>query len=328
MGSVVSGILGGGQSQPTQPNAQVYQPSGTANVDSQLQALLSQNAGLTTGSGNPYSTYSPQFANIFNSLYNNPGAAGYTGAATTAGGQYGTAGSQASSGAGQLNSAALGALPGAQQVMQQGLDPQNALYNQQLQQTVDQANVANAQYGLQGQQAAGDVNQATTNFNNTWQNQQLARAISGLSAGTSAISSVGGDLNTGLNVGAGGAASTLAGGVAPYTANQNVGTNQQSALQQYITSLLGPTTSSQSTIGDLSTYLGQGIGASSQQAYQALQDYQAQLNSQANLGSGLGGLLGLGGNSGNSLLSLFGSSGGGAAADASAADDAFLFAAA
>lgn len=179
-----------------------------------------------------------------------------------------------------------------------GMDPQNALYNQNLQKTNDQANVSNAQYGLTGQQAAGNVQQADTNFNIDWQNTQLERALAGLSGAGTATNAAGAAGTTANNVGSAGAGSILAGGAAPYTAGQTVGANQETALQQYLSQLLGPVNSSQSTIGDLAGYLNQGINASASQGSQALANYYASLQ-----GAGAGAVGG--GALGNSLASLF-----------------------
>lgn len=289
----VSGIFGGGTSTPTAPNTQVYQPSGTSGQDSNLNTLLNQNTSALSGGNNPYSQLSPQILQAFQQLFSTPGTSGLTTAANNAGQAFTNAGNQAGTASGQLNTAALGMLPGATQVMNLGLDPQNALYAQQLQQTNDQANVANAQYGLTGQQAAGNVNQADTNFNIDWQNNQLQRAISALGAGGSAVTNAGTSLNTANTLGTSGAQSTLSGGNVPYVAGQAIGGNQETALNQYIAQLLGPTTSTQSTIGDLATYLGLGINASTSGADAAQSDYALQQQNAANLGSGLGSLAGL-----------------------------------
>lgn len=340
MGSIVSGIgdaIGGlfGGSTPSQPNVQVYQPGGTATQDANLQQLLSSNTSALSGGNNPYSQLSPQILQAFQQLFSNPGTAGYNTGAQQAGQALTNVGNQATAAAPQLNSAALSLLPGAQSVMNMGLDPQLALYNQQLQQTNDQANVANAQYGLTGQQAAGSLNQADNNFNINWQNNELQRAIAGLNAGGSAITNASGDAINASNLGTTGASNILAGGAAPYNAANTIGNTQETALNDYIAQLLGPVTSSQQTIGDLSTYLGQGINASASGASIANQDYQSSLSAANSLGSGLSSILGLAGNGGGSsggigsmISSIFGGAPSGtesispslAAADPSLAD--------
>lgn len=88
---------------------------------------------------------------------------------------------------------------GAQRVMQTAFDPQSALYNQLLNQTQQQAAVANAQTGAYGPYAAGSINDAIRNYNINWQNQQLARQTQGLGAAGTAYGTAGQ-----LGIGAGG----------------------------------------------------------------------------------------------------------------------------
>lgn len=306
MGSIVSGVtdavsglFGGGA--PSQPNTQVYQPGGTGSQDSNLQNLLSQNTQLLSGGNNPYNTYSPQILQAFQSLFNNPAAGGLQSAAGTAGTAFTNAGNQAAGASGALNTSALSMLPGAASVMQMGLDPQSALYSQLLQKNNDAANVTNAQYGLTGQQAAGNTQQADTNFNIDWQNNELSRAIAGLSAGGAAVTNAGTSLNTANTLGTSGAASTLAGGETPYAANQMIGGNQETALTQLLSQLLGPVTESQSTIGNLQNYLNTGVLASSTGANASLEDYYAQLQNSSNIGSGIGSILGMDSGGGSTL---------------------------
>lgn len=294
MGGIVSSIFGGGQSQPTQPNVQVYQPQSTSAIDTDLANLLSANTSSLSGSSNPYAQYAPQFGSVYNSVYNSPYASGYQTAANNAGTASTGVGNQGVAASGALNSSALNLLPYANTVMNTAFDPQTALYNQDLQKVNDQSNVANAQYGLTGQQAAGNVQQADTNFNIDWQQQQLANQLAGLSGVGSAVSNASTTANTANTLGTNALANILGGGVTPYGASNTIAGNQSSALQQYIQALLGPTTSTQSTIGGLQNYLNTGVGASSDAASQANTDYLSQLQSQANLGSGLGGLASLG----------------------------------
>jgi hypothetical protein len=303
MSSVVSGIGGlvggllGGNSAPSAPNVNVYQPGGTSTADSQLQALLTQGYNTVNGSSNPYTQYSPQFANLYNQIYGSPYQAGAQTSANTGGASYGTVGTAGVGNSSAISGAVNPLLSGASTVLNQGLDPQTALYNQTLQNTNDAANVANAQYGLTGQQAAGNVNQADTNFNIDWQNQQLSRALSALSGAGTAVGAAGTAGTAAQNVGSAGAGAQVQAGSIPYQQQVSGVSNQSTALQQYIASLLGPQTSTQTTIGDLSSYLGQGIGASTAGQNAALQAYQAQLQgatSGAIGGAGLGSLLGNG----------------------------------
>ena len=293
IGSLVGGFLGGSNAPAQSGPSTGYVPSGTSNIDSMLQSLLGSNKNLV-GSNNPYSTMAPQLQQVFGSLFNNPATSGYQNAGTTAGGAFNTLGQQGGNFSNLLNTSALSSLGAGANVANMGLDPQKALYGQQLQQTNDQANVANAQYGLQGQQAAGNVNQADQNFNTGWENQQLQRALSGLSGLDTNMGAVGAAGTTANNVGVSGAGNLLQGGQTPYGVNQTVGDNQETALLQQISNLLGPSTSSQSTIGDLSTYLGQGATASAYAAGQNNDNYYASLEGGAagsQTGQGIGDLL-------------------------------------
>ena len=325
MGGAIGSLFGGGA--PSQPNVQVYQPTGTPTQDTNLQALLQQQQNTVGGAANPYTQYSPQFASIYNSIYNSPYAAGAQTAANTAGTQSTGVGTNALANSTALSGAVNPLLAGGQQVYNMGLDPQQALYNQQLQGTNDAANVANAQYGLTGQQAAGNLNQATTNFNIDWQNNELQRALSGLSGASGADTAAGALGTTAAGLGNTGATATLAGGNTPYQAAGQISTNQSSALQNYINALLGPSTSAQATIGNEQNYLNTGVSASEGGASQAAQDYQNQFGDTSSIFGGLGSILGLGTGAANStiggnlLSSLFGGSS--SAAGAGASSDAF-----
>lgn len=327
MGGAISGIFGGG-SAPSQPNVQVYQPSGTSNIDSSLQNLLGQNANSLSGASNPYAAYSPQFANLFNSVYSSPYASGYQNAANLAGTGYTNTGTAALNNSTALSGQLGTGLAAGNQILNTAMDPQQALYGQQLQNTTDAANVANSQYGLTGQQAAGNLNQATTNFNIDWQNNELQRQLQGLSGYDSNLSNIGAAGSNAAALGNTGAGSLTSGGSTPYAAGIGVAGNQQNALQSYIASLLGPVTSDQSTIGNLQNYLNTGVNASLAGASAALGDYKQQSQNTASLFGGLGGLLGLGTGGGNTvggsalsgLSSLFGGGSSAAADDAELSD--------
>jgi hypothetical protein len=72
-------------------------------------------------------------------------------------------------------------LSAGQNIYNLGLDPQNALYARTAQQLQDQTGATNSMYGLGSSAAgAGVANQAMSNFNIDWQNNQLSRALQGL----------------------------------------------------------------------------------------------------------------------------------------------------
>lgn len=278
MGGLIGGFLGGsagGSSAPSTNNVPTI--GGTGAQDNNLLALLNQSSSLTTGANNPYTQLSPQIVQAFQQLFNTPSTAGYNAAAGTSGAASTGVGNNSINLSSLLSGAAPGALSAGQSVLNMGTDPQQALYGQQLQQTNDLANVTNAQYGLTGQQAAGNVNQADTNFNIDWQNNELQRALSSLSGADTNLTAVGNAATTAQNTGAAGAASLLTGGATPYTVGQSIGSNQETALTQYLSQLLGPSTSSQSTIGDISQYLGLGVDAGTASNSNQLANYYAQL---------------------------------------------------
>lgn len=312
MGGAIGSLFGSGS--PSQPNVQVYQPSGTTAQDSNLQTLLQQQQNTIAGANNPYTQYSPQFANVFNSLYNSPYAGGYQAAANTSGTQSTATGANALNNSTALSSGVNPLTQYSNQILQTAFDPSQALYAQNLQNTQNAANVANAQYGLTGQQAAGNLNQATTNFGIDWQAQELANQAAGLQGAAAGYGAAGTAGNNALNLGTGAAQSTLAGGLTPYSAGTNIGNAQTSALQSYINALLGPSTSAQSTIGNEQNYLNTGISASEDAASQAAQDYQNKVSNTSGLFGGIGSILGLGTGTTNSTLggsaisSLFGGS--------------------
>jgi hypothetical protein len=69
------------------------------------------------------------------------------------------------------------------QIAQTAFDPQNALYNRNYQQQMDQQNAINAMYGVAGSPyGAGVAGQTSNNFNIDWQNAQLARQAQGATA--------------------------------------------------------------------------------------------------------------------------------------------------
>jgi hypothetical protein len=81
----------------------------------------------------------------------------------------------------------------AGQVANTAFDPQSALYARTQQQVQDQANAINAMYGLsQSPYGAGVANQAMSNFNIDWQNQQLQRQLQGSQAYQGALAGYGG----------------------------------------------------------------------------------------------------------------------------------------
>ena len=324
MGGAVSGVVGGlfgSSNTPSQPNLNVYQPTGTAAADTSFQTLLNQQVA-----NNYNQQYAPQAISTFNQQYTNPYAAPYQSAATNAGNALTQTGNNAVGASGQLNAAALAGLPGATQVLNMGFDPRNAVYNQTLQRLNDQTNVNAAQNGLTGSPYQASVaNAAGSNFNIDWQNQQLQRALQGLQGYDSAVSSAGNELSRAGSLGTAGAEAMSQGGQVPYAASNSISGNQNQALVQLLNILNGGNTNIQQSLGDYMKYLQLGTGQSNAQAELNNSAYQNQLQASQTANSGLGGLagslfnglnnIGNGSNSFSGITNLF-NSGGNTASDA------------
>jgi hypothetical protein len=148
----------------------MYVPTGLGAVDQNWQNLQNSQLGVYN-QGNPYSAWNQQAANTSGTQY---------GALATAAGQYGQQLGQQAQGAYGAQNYLQGA---GQQVYNLAMDPQSALYNRTQQQLGDQVNAGQAQRGLGGSAVGGsEYNQAMSNFNIDWQNQQLGRATQGASA--------------------------------------------------------------------------------------------------------------------------------------------------
>lgn len=225
-------------------------------------------------------------------------------------------------------SGAPGALAGsANQVLNTGFDPQQALYNQQSGQARDAANVANAGAGISGTPYGASVAaNAQNNFNLNWQNQQLARQ-------QQALQSAGAGFTNAGNVGQGLTQGYAQAGALPYTAGTTIGNNALSGVNSLQSILSGQANLGgqsfalpQQVLNDLQSYLQ--LGQAAQQ--QGLVGGQQGFNQLAGgIGGGIGAantflnpssgifpnaLSGIG----SGIGGLFGSAGGLSAADAAA----------
>lgn len=187
---------------------------------------------------------------------------------------------------------------GGNQILQTALDPQNALYNRTAQQLTDQTRAAQYARGIQSSPLGASVeSNALGNFNIDWQNQQLQRQAQGLQSAASAYGSAGnqytgylGSINqnnaqntqniAGAQQNAFGLGQQAAGayqsaGQTPYQTNQNIYSNQNQALQNYLGNNQGYLSGlNQLQSNDLS-YLNYGTGAQNvgyQQSQQNLQN--------------------------------------------------------
>lgn len=219
-GSLVSGAMSPGTSGGGGGGPSYYIPTGLNTADTTWQNLLS---GINTTYGsNPLQQYGQQ--SLYGGLAaNNQYAPGYQTAANAAGIGYTNAGN-ALTNLGNLDLATQGQLLGAgRQVFDMGLDPQRALYDRTLNQLTQQTGATNSMYGLGSSAAgAGVQNQALSNFNIDWQNNQLQRALQGLQGYAGAANTAGQYGQAGVNALTQAPQYTLAGGSTPYTAAQAI----------------------------------------------------------------------------------------------------------
>lgn len=291
MPSAVGGIVGGlfGGSTPSSPTVTTFQPSGTAAFDQQYQNLTNQ-----VGASNPYAALAPQANATFNAAYSNPYAPEYQASANTAGGSYGTQGATDIANAGALTDAGNTALTGANQVLQQGFDPQSALYQRTLQQLNDQVGANSASRGITNSPYGASVaNSADSNFNIDWQAQQLQNQLAALTGYTSGVTGANSDFSGSSTLGNAGAGEQAKAGAVPFAASTDI-TNSQSDAMNQLLSVLGNYGSgqyNQNTLTDLMSYLQLGAGQSNTQANLDLQNYQNALKASQASQSGLGGLV-------------------------------------
>ena len=187
--SLVGGQLLGGSS-PSGGGASgsgpIYTPTNMAGADQGWQQAFNGSQGIAQGNQGQTSPYFQQSLSQMEGMNYQP----YLNAANQAGGMYGQAAGMAqgqAQGYGQQAQTALGqqgAMYGAgNQVMQTAFDPQNALFAQTQQQLGDQVNAGQAARGLgNSAEGASEYNNAMSNFDINWQNNQLSRQTQGISA--------------------------------------------------------------------------------------------------------------------------------------------------
>lgn len=291
-GSLVSGLVGGSTGGSTSGGSGYYIPTGLQNADQQWQNLQSGNIGTY----NNYNLAPYGYTSLAEGIQaNNAYGPQYQNAANAASGSYNALAADFSNQANnnwtqqgnlqQLAGQQYGALANAgNQVYQTALDPQSALYNRTVQQLQDQTGATNSMYGLGSSAAgAGVANNALSNFNIDWQNQQLQRQLQGLQGMAGAYGQAGGTLNslynTGLNYGnlAGQQANQIPGlqlssGQVPYQTGQSIAQasgNLGNTFGQYLNSnVYSPALSFQ---GAAIPYMNYGQGAQSIPYQNALQ---------------------------------------------------------
>lgn len=279
-----------------------YSPSGQSAADQQYQGL--------TSSAYPYisqttANVAPQAQALSQQLVSNPYAAqqqtGANAAASTGANQIAPQEYAASSNLQALGD--VGANSGyASQILQQGFDPQQALYNQQYQQTIDQQNAINAMYGLgSSPYGAGVTGQVGNNFNLNWQNQQLGRENTAITGYDNLASGAANAYTGASNLGNAGLQTATTAANLPYLTSAGQAQTGLQGLGSYAQDVSSAYAPASSQIGNLAQYLS--LGQSSTALNQ-----QAAESQNASLFSGLGGLGSLLGQTASNPLSLFGTS--------------------
>lgn len=296
------GTSGGGPS--------YYTPTGLGTADTDWQNLLSNI--YTNFTGNNLGQYGLQ--SLYGGLNANTAYGGaYQAAANQAGIGYTNAGNALTS-LGNLDLMTQGNLLNAgQNVFQMGLDPQNALYDRTLNNVQQQVNANNSMYGLGSSAAgAGVANQALSNFNIDWQNNQLSRALQGLQGYAGAANTAGSYGQAGANALTLAPQYTLAGGSTPYNTAQTIASTPGSLANTYgsflNSNVFGP---AEGIMGQIIPYMNYGAGAQSV-PFQAQSQGAGALGSLVSQGiSGLGNAIQNAGGFGNFFNGTTGSFGGG-----------------
>lgn len=235
----------------------------------------------------------PLYLQALQSLSNNP----YSGQALTGAGQ------AANYGTGTLfpqQAAGATSLFGAgNQVLGTAFDPQNALYNQTLQNVQGQSNVANAQSGVQGPAAAGITDNNLNNFNLQWQNNQLQRQAQGIQAGGQAYAG-------GSTLGGAGIQNLASSSALPYGTFVGQNNDLTTAGNNYA----GGIGNSLAPENSLASLLGAYLGIGNSDAQTALASNQQAFNQGQTIGSNTGSALNSLSNN-QALANLFSGGGGG-----------------
>jgi len=261
-----------------------YQPTGQAGADQSYQALTAAQANPATSLLGYIPTLTGYAQNIGANPYNSQALSGAQGAS-----QYGTGTltPQLQGAATSLNSLGQQASPYASQILQTAFDPQQALYNQQYQQMLQQQNAINAQNGVASTPyGSGLTGQAAQNFNLNWQNNLLNREATGAGAYNTLTGAIDNAYTGGANLGDQAISTQTSAAGLPsqvYNSQQLAGL---SALMQALSGSEGAFGPTQNLVGQQGNYLGIGQNAT------ALSDQATQINNQLEE-AGFGGLMNL-----------------------------------
>lgn len=286
----LANMFGGGGSSTGNTSGNVgsnsYVPTNQAGADTTLQDIMSRLYGAGSGESG---ALLPQYRSLTAESVNNPYTGGMQSAADNASAYaMNTLAPQYQQGGTALYDSGTGALPYANTILEQGFDPQNALYDRSLQRLNDQVGVNAARYGLNGPAAAGIANQAASNFNLDWQDRSLGRMGSAATGYGNLINSAGRGIGGGLETAGASVPLMASAGSLPYTTYATSRGNDLSSLAN-----LSQFSNSQydlpnQTANRLQSYLGLGQTANNNASNAA---YNQFLQNQA-IGSQLGSSLG------------------------------------
>lgn len=292
----LNSIFGGGSSPSSGYGSGVpyYVPQWQQGADQLWQQLMQGAGGMS--SGIPGQTSGPLLQSLQEQLGINYDPLVQAG--QQAGQQAGAAGQQVQGLGDAMSSGALA-------LLNAGQDPRQALYQRTAGQLTDQINAAQALRGLGTSPVGGaEYNQAMSNFNIDWQNQQLQRMLQ-------ATQGAGGAASMASNLYSQAPLFTLASGQIPISAQQTAASAPGQAAVQYASGIGQSINPLIAQMQGLSQYLNYGAGQASG-ATQAYGNYANQVGQgMQGLGRSLSGL----GNTqlGSWLNGLF--SGGGGSAD-------------
>jgi len=275
-----SGGGGGGANS----NGPAYTPIGLNQVD---QGFLSNYGQQQANNQNVQNQAYPAYQQSFNQAQGinyQP----YQQAANAAGQQYGQAATAIGQQAGLAGQQMQNLYGAGNQLYQTSLDPQSALYNRTQQQLSDQVNAGQAARGLGVSPVGGsEYNQAMSNFNIDWQNQQLARQLQGVQGLSSASNAGGtqGQLQNADLAAMPGYTQQSAG--VPLAAQQMIAGMPAQNANQFSQNLSGLNQNFANTNAQGQQYMGQGVAASQYQQDAQTANNQAMGNLGSQLGQGL-----------------------------------------
>ena len=211
---------------------------------------------------NTYQSVLPNIGNLTGQRANNPYAGGLQDAANGAAGLgNGTAQAvgQGAQGIGGLTSMIV---PYAQQILQNGFDPQNALYGRAAQQLTDQTRAGQSARGIaMSPYGASLENQALSNFNLDWQDRQLGRQNTALGGFNSAVQGGVGAGQGALGLGQGAQDLSMRGAATPYSTYNDIINNAVGAYGAYGQAGQNANIVPGQQIGNWLSYVGQGNAA-------------------------------------------------------------------